>query len=89
MIYAYHCPRCGRDQDRDVRPAARGKQLCGCGVRLRRRYVVAVHVPVHMRASYDKVVEQIAPPEPDLRREWLQAGREQGIIKRHRADLGM
>jgi len=71
----------------------RDEQSCsrcfGRLVRMPHFHTVAVKVPVHMRAGYEKVVEQIAPPEPELRKQWLQAGYEQGVIKHKRADLGM
>ncbi len=93
MIFDYRCLCCKTVETRQVRSAERDRQRCErCGsvvLRLPHFHTLAITIPRHMRAEYDKTVEQIAPPEPELRRQWLERGYEQGVIKRKRADLGM
>ena len=83
MIYPYAC-QCGWAGDKQVRVSERDKQTCPkCGDWMFRQghfATVAVQIPVHMRATGDDVARQVMPQEPEARKRWLGAARDQGYF---------
>jgi len=82
-LYEYAC-QCGWKGDRRVAWSQRDRQTCEeCGDWMFRQPhygTLAVHIPVHMRATGDDIARRVMPQEPGERKRWLGAARDQGLM---------